>query len=95
MTEISWALTEPTDVTAIRTGIVLVARVSEPGAFVLDFNTEDDGHDSRVFVNGTDYDLGEDLMAYCALADEVLGAPLAVFGQTVRSEPYDEGELGS
>ncbi len=41
----------------------------------------------RILVNGYYTDLGDDMMAYCSLADEA--TELIKPGDTYRSEPYE------
>lgn len=75
MTEYGWALKEVVDVTLIvadaenLNNSFLVTRVSEPGAFVLTFA------EANVLINGVYTDLGEDLMYFCSLADELTMGP--------------------
>jgi hypothetical protein len=86
MTEFSWALTEEVDVTLLATNAdtlnnsFLIERIEEPGAFVLAFA------DADVLVNGVYRDLGEDLMYFCSLSDE-LTMFRADVGATVRVNP--------
>jgi hypothetical protein len=88
--QMDWALTEPVDVTLVKLGnddtetIVLVTRTRQPGAITLSFCTDGD-----ILVNGVYQDLGDDMMEYCAMTDELLMAPSPVVGGTVRSYPED------
>jgi CO dehydrogenase/acetyl-CoA synthase delta subunit len=88
MTEISWALTEVVDVTMIVSDpddlnySFLIERVRESGAFVLTFA------EANVLVNGVYRDLGDDLMYFCSLSDELtMGPSTADLGATVRVNP--------
>ena len=90
---IDWVLTEPVDITLVKLDngssdtsecetIVLVTRTRQPGAVTLSFCANGD-----ILVNGVYHDLGEDMMEYCAMTDELTMAPSPVIGSTVHNEP--------
>lgn len=86
--DIDWVLTEPIDVTLVKQTsdgsetIVLVTRTVQAGACTLAFMDNGD-----ILVNGVYRDLGDDMMEYCAITDELLMGPLPTVGDTVRSYP--------
>ena len=85
MTEYGWALKEVVDVTVITSDpanlnhSLLFTRVDGPGAFVLTFD------DTNVLINGVYVDLGEDLMYFCSLSDDLMMYRVPASGTTFRA----------
>lgn len=86
--DMDWVLAEPVDVTLVKQTsdgsetIVLVTRTVQAGACTLAFMDNGD-----ILVNGVYRDLGDDMMEYCSITDELLMGPLPTVGDTVRSYP--------
>jgi len=94
-----WVLTETVEGTVVYVNMededyrldILFERTTERGAVVLSFN-----ENGQVLVNGLFLDLGEDMMSYCSLADEIVGigavsadnAPKV--GVKVTSHPFED-----
>lgn len=85
MTEISWALTEPIDVTQVDETYFLLARINGPGAFVM---SEQFG---EWMINGNRTDLGDDFMTFMSILDVYLESE-PNYGVTLRQEPYKDEE---
>jgi hypothetical protein len=89
MHEYAWIISEPVNVTPLKpqteTAELLVASTLNVGvAAVVTFDV------GRILINGQYADLGDDMMAFCGLADEAYY--VVKVGDTYLSEPFDRDD---